>query len=282
LKQTQLGYDYQKEVFDLQEDIYDTQEDGINKTGSDESRIARKQIDLQERANEFALDNAKLAHDSAHAQAARYTVGAPFSGTLESQFVRVGDQVSSGSPLGVLRAQNAHDALIVAYVSKARAASIDITGETYAMVDGLEIPLQITHIAKAPTRVGAYAVTFSVPPTSAELFAEGGFITVHVQLVNEQGAQLVPLDSVRYSAEGPEIYIIKDAKAHALQVELGEVVGSFVMVTSGFDGDEEIILDRAVSDGESIVHTSEEKAVLQEADREEVALPYTNGVKASQ
>ncbi len=270
LEQTQISFDYQKEVFELQEDIYDTQEDGINKTGSDESRIAQKQIDLQERANEFALDNAKLAHESAHAQVARYTIGAPFTGTLESQFVRIGDQVSAGTPLGVLRAQNTHDALIVAYVSKARAANIDLTGETYAMVGSKKAPLQITHIAKAPTRVGAYAVTFSVSPADTELFTDGGFIEIHLQLAGEVGTQFVPLDSVRYSAEGPEIYIVKDGKAHAIPVELGEVVGSSVIVVSGIKGDDEVILDRAVSDGEIVTRISKEGSAPQNSKIQEV------------
>jgi RND family efflux transporter MFP subunit len=252
LEQAQRGYEYQKTVFELQEDIYNIQEDDINKTKSDEARIARKQIDLQERANEFTLDSAKLARDNAQAQAARYMVGAPFSGTVESQLVRIGEQVSVGSPLAVLKAESAHDAQVVAYVGKSRAASIDLVGQTFGMLDGQRVPLEIVHIAKAPDRTGAYAITLSVPRNQTDLFSDGGFVAVHLQLSPPQGGKFIPLDSVRYGSQGPEVYIERNAKAKAIRVTLGDVLGSYVTVTKGLEDVTQVILDRSISDGEDI------------------------------
>lgn len=244
--------EYQEEVYDDQETILEIQEDAINKTDRDEIKIARKQVSLQEEANEFNLDNAQLKLKQANASLALYRTVAPFTGKIQSTFVRVGDRVNAGDPIAVLKAENQADTKIVAYVGKSRAAAINLGGDVIAHIDGQEVPLTIVHIASAPTKAGSYAITLGVPMEQSSLASDGSFIKVDLPIAVDEGEILAPLDAVHYGENGPEIYVIRESVAVAVPVELGAVMGSYVIIRSGLADGEQVITTRGISAGESV------------------------------
>ncbi len=246
---------HQEEIHSDQEKILEIREESINKTDRDEVKIARKQISLEEKANDFNLNNAKLNWEQAQANAALASTTAPFTGYIQSIFVRVGDSVSQGQALAVLQAENQADAQLVAYVGKERAARLSLTGRTYAEINGVQVDLEVVYIATAPTKAGAYAVTLKVKDPQSEVdIADGMYVTVHLSLVqDEEGERMIPLDAVRYGSTGPEVFIIEGDSAQSVAVTLGPVVGAMISVTQGLATEDVIILDRSVTVGERVV-----------------------------
>lgn len=246
--------EYQNEAYDLNKSILEKQKDQINKTDSDEAKIARKQISLQKRAAEFGLDSAKLEAVRANAASAIYSTVAPFTGIVQEVSVRIGDSVVPGQRIGVLKAEDTKansPSQIVAYVGQDRAAHIDVNVSALTRVNGQSIELKIVHIAKAPSRGGAYAVTMSIPPQDVESFVNGSFVEVQLPLDTAENF-IIPLDAVRYGAGGAEVYVIEDGKSVAKNLQLGDVIGSFVVVQEGLSPQAQIILDRTIAEGEAL------------------------------
>jgi|GEM_PF-2602316 len=256
--------EHQEEVYDDQKTILDIQKDELNKTDQAEVRIARKQITLQEQANEFNRDIAQLQASQANAAVALQNTAAPFTGRVESTFVSVGDSVSVGMPLAVLRADEVHDAQIVAYMGAVRASHISMSSEAHAQVGGDTYPLRIVNIAKAPTAAGAYAVTFAQVGGNGEegkeIFPDGTYINIIIPL--EDNDILAPLDAIRYGIDGPEVYIVSEGKAQVQSVVLGDALGSHVIIESGITDRDMIILDRSVTNGEEV--TVQQQGEVQE------------------
>ena len=59
----------------------------------------------------------------------------------------------------------------------------------------------------------------------------------------------IPLDAIYQSETGAYVYLAVDNRAVVRSIELGEVIGSYVAVTSGLAHGDTIILDRTVLDG---------------------------------
>lgn len=246
--------EYQNDIYDLNKSILDKQKDQINKTDSDEAKIARKQVSLQKRASEFGLDSAKLEAARANAAAAVYATVAPFTGIVQEVSVRVGDSVAAGQRIGVLKAEDnatKSPSQVVAYVGADRAAHINVTAQALAQVDGRTVEFDIVHIAKAPSRGGAYAVTMTIPTEEVENFADGSFVQVELPLDASENF-IIPLDTVRYGSNGAEVYVIEEGVAVVKALTLGDVIGSFVIVKDGLTQQDQIIIDRTVAEGESV------------------------------
>lgn len=67
---------------------------------------------------------------------------------------------------------------------------------------------------------------------------------------------LVPLDSVHFSTNSAEVYVSKDnnknTTAELKTITIGEVIGSYIIVTSGLEKNSKIIMNRNVTNGEKI------------------------------
>lgn len=246
--------EYQQDIHGDQKKVLKYQKKDLNKTDRNTVKIARKQITLQEKANDYNLDSAKLQAQQAYAAAAVARISAPFTGRIQSAFIRPGDTVNAGQAIAVLKAQNERDAQIVAYVGKSRAATVDLNDRAYAVISGEEIELEIIHIASAPTEAGAYAVTLSQSHDAQNeiQFEDGAFVTVHLPLSDDENERIIPLDAVRYGAGNAEVYVLREEIATPVSVTLGTVIGSYVVIQGGIAADDMVILDRNVSAGEQV------------------------------
>lgn len=244
---------YQKDVLETQEDILDYQRDQINKTGSDETRIEKKQIALQRRAVEFGYDSARLQQNQAYATTALYKTVAPFGGVIQESLVRIGDSVSPGQKVALLKSEDSKEVRLVAYVGKQRAANIDVDGEFFARTEvGERISLEIIHIAQGGVGDQSYAVTLNPKKKEdRDIFKEGSFVEIELPIKSQEGI-FIPIDTVHYGDTDSEVYILENEKAVVRKVELGPVIGSQVLVVKGINKDNLIIMDRSVTDGQKV------------------------------
>ena len=159
----------------------------------------------------------------------------PVSGIVERIFVRVGQAVNPGSPIAqITGASNSLIAValvsrdIAAGISTAQVASLHFGDETYA-----EAPF---YVSKEATDGSLYSVQFAIPEEFGSKTTDKGYITIDLPVgaANTGSAvPFVPVDSVFQTQDQAYVYVVKNGKAQSKEIELGQVLGRFVEVTSG-------------------------------------------------
>jgi len=242
---------FQKETVDTQRDILKAEKKDLKRTKDLQARIAWKQHYLQERSVELAHDTAQLQAVQAYASVALFQTIAPLAGQLEEVTVKIGDYVQAGKVLAVLKANDVNDTRITAHISAERAAHIDIGSEVTAEYKDRNIPLEIVHLSQSGTGGQSYTLTFRVTKENLGNIDDGSFVKINLPLKSEDNI-LVPLDSVHFSSDSSEVYILEDSTAHIKKVTLGDVIGSYIVVTDGLNENVNVIMDRNVADGEQV------------------------------
>jgi len=242
---------FQKETIDTQRDILKAEKKDLKKTKDRQARITWKQHYLQERSAELSHDTAQLQAAQAYASVALFKTVAPLSGLLEEVAVNVGDDIKAGQIIAILKADNEDDVRVTAHVGAERALHIDVESKITANYKGVDIPLEIVHISQSSTSDQSYTLTFRVNKNILGNISNGSFVNISLPLKSEKDT-LVPLDSIHFSSNNSEIYILENNMAHIKKVTLGEVLGSYVIVTDGLDENNQIIMDRNVTDGEHV------------------------------
>ena len=282
----QRNAQFQNETSDTQRDILKAEKKDLRRTKDKQARIAWKQHYIQERSIELAHDTAQLQAKQAYATVALSKTIAPLAGQLEGVTVEVGDFVQAGKILAVLKTTSNDDITITAHIGSERASHIDVESEITALYQGQLIPLKLIHLSQSSTGGEAYTLTFSAPKESLPNINDGSFIEINLPLKSEEDI-LIPLDSVHFSTNNAEVYIInkleqeksrtkdsqsnnKNTKSQATKnnsitnnqsaytakiktITLGQVIGSYVVVTDGLEKNTKIIMDRNVTDGEKII-----------------------------
>ena len=247
----QRNAQFQNETSDTQRDILKAQKKDLNKTKQREARIARKQHFIQERSVELAHDTAQLQAAQAYATVALFRTVAPLAGQLEEVTVKIGDHVQAGKVLAVLKATDTNDIRITAHIGAERAAHIDMESDITAYYKNTTIPLEIIHLSQSGTGGQSYTLTFDVNKDNISDIEDGSFVEINLPLKSEENI-LIPLDSVHFSTDSAEVYILENERAKLKTITLGEVIGSYITVTDGLEKNTKIIMDRNVTDGEKI------------------------------
>lgn len=248
----QRNAQFQNETSDTQRDILKAQKKDLKKTKKRQDRIAWKQHFIQERSVELAHDTAQLQAAQAYASVALSRTVAPLAGQLEEVTVGVGDYVQAGKILAVLKTNTSDDTRITAHIGAERASHIDIKSEITAKYKDKIIPLEIVHLSQNSTGGESYTLTFSIGKDKLENINDGSFIEIYLPLQSEENI-LIPLDSVHFSTDKAEVYTLAENMTTKLKtVTLGEVVGSYIVVTDGLEKNAKIIMDRNITDGEKI------------------------------
>ncbi len=265
---------FQNETSDTQRDILKAQKKDLKKTKQRQDRIAWKQHFIQERSVELAHDTAQLQAAQAYATVALFKTVAPLAGQLEEVTVNIGDYVQVGKVLAVLKTNHPNDTRITAHIGAERASHIDLESNIAAQYKGQSIPLEIIHLSQSSTGGEAYTLTFNIPKNKMPNIDDGSFLEINLPLKSEDDI-LIPLDSVHFSANSAEVYVASkagllehndsEAKSPAFNedaentylaklktITLGDVIGSYIIVTGGLEKNTKIIMDRNVTDGEKV------------------------------
>jgi multidrug efflux pump subunit AcrA (membrane-fusion protein) len=128
---------------------------------------------------------------------------------------------------------------------------IDIKKPITAKYKNKLIPLEIVHLSQSGSNNQSYTLTFRTNKESLNNINDGSFIEINLPLHSEEGI-LIPLDSVHFSTDRAEVYVLDNTKAKLKTITLGEVIGSYIVVTNGLVSGDAIIIDRNVVDGEEI------------------------------
>ncbi len=77
----------------------------------------------------------------------------------------------------------------------------------------------------------------------------GMFARVEVMVGTHPQAVQIPIDAVSRLEDAQYVYVVRDGKAHRVDVKIGARDGSLVEITEGLTGDEQVIVA-----GKDLVH----------------------------
>ncbi len=246
---TEKSYRREKEINALEQKII--KNDDTKSDREEQAEISRLKLkrDQLKAGRETAYIDLALALRSDAALNPKSLV----RGTIEHIAVRPGELVSAGTVLMTLSASAGSSTLEAAFPKKiadvlmeAGIAELIENGESHTLSQGYR--------ARVETSAGLVMVTYPLPETLAQSFAQHDYVTLSVPLIARTETDfLIPIDAIR-SASKEHSVIIMDAShmTRAQSVTLGETVGATVHVTSGLAAGDMIVLDASVLPGEKI------------------------------
>lgn len=180
---------------------------------------------------------------------------APFAGTVAKVHVKVGEQVSPGTPLISFSGQQQSTTVEVSVPAQV-APRLSRTEFSTLTWNQQNIELVPQAISGEPTTGNLVAVTFMLPEgIAADTLTDGQFITVQIPLGATHGSlttPYIPLDAIYQTENVAYILVIKDGKAQPQEIEVGQVYNGYVEVVSGIDSAIDIILDRGIIAGAAV------------------------------
>jgi len=221
--------------------------------------LALKQLEIQEKSLASGLEAARLSSVLASISASAMYPASPFAGRVERINVRIGEAVNPGTVLATITG-SVSNITVVANVSKNVAQNISKIEESEIIVNGKPIVLMPSYITTEAVSGQQYAVTYQIGEGYTNLFTDASFVEVRIPVGSSDTGSIIPMipvDAVFQTQDEAYVFIRTEEKAVSRKVTLGEVQGSYVAVTEGLSGQEEIILSRNVVDGDKVAEESQ-------------------------
>lgn len=229
-------------------------------TDNPPTKLADINKDLVYLSTEIQLKSAQIQKDIAdlNLKAARITeamstVSAPFAGTIEKLHVDLGQYLTPGTPVATLK--GGADLQVITNLSGQTAAKIDTNNSITLTINNT--PYQITdfHVTAAPTNGQLYQLIATLPDFMANLVTEGQTVELTLPLDANGGTTdnlYVPLDAVFTTNTSQFVYLLQNGATVKRNVELGNIIGSQIHIKSGLTNQDIIILDRRVTEGQTV------------------------------
>ena len=187
-------------------------------------------------------ETAKAQLESREIQLSYTDIRAPFSGQVIERAIKFGEYVSNGTRLFRI---SDFDPLLcpvqvpekdLSRISTGQAALIRVEafpGETFeASV------LRVNPVIDQST--GTFKVTLQV--NGRGRLRPGMFASVFLEVASNEGALVIPKRALVLEGVGDTVYVFADGTASRREVELGFEESDFVEVTSGLEGNEQVIV----------------------------------------
>lgn len=215
--------------------------------------ITVKQLNLQEKGLEMNRDISKLQLTLANIAASLFHPAAPISGKIVRIFIHPLDLVNPGNPLLTIVGDNKTTQLTLTIPAEAANRLSQIEPATIHFKNSQQ-DLYPTFVSTEPTDQNLYSVVFNLPEADYDQAANNDYVSVDLPVGNSQhfGSYFLPIDSVIQTQDQALVYVLQNGKAVAKKLTLADVSGQFVEVTSGLSGNEQIILDRNIVEGDQV------------------------------
>ncbi len=217
--------------------------------------ITLKQLDIQDKTLDLNREISKLQLQLARVNEALMFPSAPFSGTVQKVFVRVGQAVSPGMPLVMLSGDNNNHLSANIYAPKEIVQNISSLEPTTFNIAGKSIDLYPMFISQEAVNGSLYLARYVFTEDVYQEVTDKGYIAASVPVGYQNSGTtipFVPLDAIYQTQEESYLLLDEKGKATAKKVELGEVYGRFAQVTSGLTGGDAVILDRTIVSGDLV------------------------------
>lgn len=218
--------------------------------------IAVKQLDIQAKMLDLNREVSRIQLNIAQVSEAMMFPSAPFNGTVQRVFVKVGQQVNPGTELMVLSQTSEEDPITaIAYVSGDIARKLSQFESSTLHIGDIEFLTQPTYVTQEAIQSSLYGVYFDIPDQYNKDLTEKGFIQIDLPIGYADttiAIPYIPLDAIYQTKEQNYVFVVEKGVATPKQIQLGEVYGSFVEVKSGLNQTESVILNRNIIAGDKV------------------------------
>jgi multidrug efflux pump subunit AcrA (membrane-fusion protein) len=244
----------QSSLSNLQEQTNGTKAPGALAT--DQRNLTMQQLDLQEKSLELNKEVTGLQANLAQINADTMLPASPVDGVVERVFVHPGDQVSSGTELAVISAdENSPQTIAVVDVPMQIAQNISKLEKSDTTIGGNTYYLKPFYISTDPTDGLLYSVFYTLPKDAVSSVTDGEYVNFNIPIgAVKTGATVpfVPIDAVYQTQSSSYILVDINNKAVSRQVTVGNVYGNFIEITNGLNYGDQVILDRSVVAGDKV------------------------------
>lgn len=215
--------------------------------------ITLKQLDLQEKALDLNKKVSNIQYNLALVQEAMMHPAAPFVGTVQRVNVQPGQNVSNGDVIATLASSDITSTAILRVPSQI-AENISRVDPSIFHLKDKTLKLVPTYVSTVATDGQLYSIIYTFPESVSSL-TDGEYLKVEVPVgyATTNGINpYIPIDSVYESQNEATVYLLKNNKAQAKQITVGDVYGEYVAVLQGLHDGDQIILDRNVVSGDNV------------------------------
>ncbi len=216
--------------------------------------VTLRQLDLQERGLVLSKDISELNLKLARVSEGLMYPASPCTGTVERVYVKVGQNISPGTLIATIKADQGENTAVV-LVTREIAKQLSTAETSDFVIGGKKVSLYPRYISTEATDGSLYSVLFAIPSVYAPQLTNAGTLEVRIPMGNKKIVTdnlYIPLDTVYQTQEASYVYVKDGEKAKVKEVTLGDVSGSFVRVNSGLAASDVVITSRTISEGDSI------------------------------
>ena len=201
------------------------------------------------------VSRARLAE--AEQMLAYATITAPFDGIVAARNVDPGDLVTADAATDLLQVMAVNRLRVVTYVPEREAVRLnngDPVTLSFDALPGQSFSAQITRSAgvlDAKTRRMRAEIDLG---NSKGLLFPGMYGKVTIELQQRRNALVLPASAVRLNDGPPHVYAVESGRVKRVDVQLGVDDGKVIEITSGLNGQEQIVANRIgrLQDGEAV------------------------------
>jgi len=218
------------------------------------SDLAVKQLELQAKGLTLAKDLSELNLKLARVSEGLMYPAAPCSGIVERVYVKVGQNISPGTLIATIKADQGENTAVV-LVPREIAKLISTAETSDFMIGTKKVSLYPRYVSTEATDGSLYSVLYAIPSTYAPQLTNAGTLEVKIPMGSKKIVTdnlYIPLDSVYQTQDKSYVYIKDGDKAKVKDISLGEVSGSYVRVNAGLSASDTLITSRSVQEGDAI------------------------------
>lgn len=204
------------------------------------------------------LDALKNTLATQQRQRALYTVKAPFAGTVDDVFPKLGEAAAPGTPIA--RLVSGTGAKVLADVSEAYASKLNAGDKALVKIDGLagneEVPATVRTVGRV---INTSSRTFTVElrlndQQLARHLRPNMVAVVRVQDYTKKAAVTVPVDVVRHDEKDAFVFVADGGKATKRIVKTGASYGGQTEIVSGLNPGDDVITGgyQNLSEGQAV------------------------------
>lgn len=218
--------------------------------------ITLKQLEIQEKALDLSKEVSRLQLQLARVNEAMMYPAAPFTAVVEKVFVRVGQNITPGTPIAILTVAKEDPKFIATvYTSKEIAQNISQVEPSVINIGSKTENLYPTFISTEPIQGNLFSVVYTLPQEDYDLVGDKSFVSVQIPIGyadTSPSVPYLPIDSIYQTQDASYVFVAEGGKAVSRKVELGGVYGCFVMINSGIRSGDAVILNRNVVAGDEV------------------------------
>jgi multidrug efflux pump subunit AcrA (membrane-fusion protein) len=241
--------------------VNEYQTNGDNEPGAiarNQRDATLRQLEIQEKTLDLNKEIGALNLRLAQIQESLMYPAAPFNGTIERIYVKVGQNVTAGTVLATLTGAK-NTASLVVQLPRHIAESVSKLEPSTIHIGNEDIDVFPSYVSSEPTDGSLHAILYALPADVGVRLSNDQVILVTVPVGEAKASAAVPfipLDGVYQTDTESYIYVAENnnnsyyAKSH--KVTLGEVMGDYVEVRKGIVSGDIVILDRTVIEGDAL------------------------------